>query len=125
MTAFGSQSDARQFFIDRIVEQARKDGVPLTDDERQMLLWSESAPDSVADPALAERLADMISDADYEAKIGGLLRRSFADETARDPHHSKDRWSEAWKALGQGDHYILVIINEAVGKHVKPWWRFW
>ena len=39
----------------------------ITSDE--MLLWSESAPDSVADPMLAERLAAEISDADYESKI--------------------------------------------------------
>jgi hypothetical protein len=25
----------------------------------------------------------------------------------------------------QGDHDILVILNEAVGKQIKPWWRFW
>ena len=124
MTAFHSQSDARRFFIDKIVEQARKDGVALTDDERQMLLWSESAPDSVADVGLAQRIAAVISDADYEAKISGLLRSRFADESAHDPH-ARDRWSEAWKVLSQGDHYILVIINDAVGKHVRPWWRFW
>ena len=98
--------------------------MPLTDDERQMLLWSESAPDSVADVALAKRLAAVISDAGYEAKIGSLLRSRFADESAHDPQ-AKDRWSEAWKVLSQGDYYILVIINDAVGKHVKPWRRFW
>ena len=65
MTPFRTQSDARQFFITKIAEQARKEGVPLTHDEQQMLLWSESAPDSVADPALAHRLAEAISDADY------------------------------------------------------------
>lgn len=71
-----------------------------------------------------KRLAAAISDADYEAKIGSLLRGRFADDTARDPQ-AKERWTEAWRVLSQGDHYILVIINEAVGKHVKPWWRFW
>jgi hypothetical protein len=124
MATFRSQSEARQFFIDKVVGQAAKDGVPLTDDERQMLRWSESAPDSIADVALAERLTAAISDADYEAKIESFLLRSFEEDTAADAR-AKDRWSEAWTVLNQGDHYILVIISQAVGKHVKPWWRFW
>jgi hypothetical protein len=122
MAAFHTQSDARRFFIERIIEQAARDGVALTHDEQQMLSWSESAPDSVADPALAERLAAVISDVDYEAKVGNLLRRSLAADRARD-HQARDRWSDAWKVLSQGDHYILAIVNEAIGGHVKPWWR--
>jgi hypothetical protein len=124
MAPFLTQSDARQFFIDRVIDQANRDNVPLTADERLMLRWSESALDSVADRALAERLSAAISDADYEAKIAGLLRRSFDEDTARDAQ-LKDRWSQAWTVLNEGDHYILVMIGQAVGKHVKPWWRFW
>jgi hypothetical protein len=121
---FQTQSDARQFFVDRVTQQALAEGVQLSDDERRMLLWSESAPDSVADPELAERLASEISDEDYEAKIAGLLRRSFAAELKRDPQ-AKSVWREAWSALHQGDHYILIMIDQAVGRALKPWWRFW
>jgi hypothetical protein len=114
VAVFDSQSAARQFFIDKIVEQAARDGVPLTNDERQMLRWSESAPDSVADIALAERLAAAISDADYEAKIRDLLRNSVAHDAAQDPG-AKDRWSAARQVLSQGDHYILIMIDDALG----------
>src|SRR5262245_66255562 len=84
-----------------------------------MLLWSESAPDSVADPELADRLSEEISDTDYESKIEGLLRRSFAVDVARD-QQSRERWRQAWTAINQGDHYMLIMINAAVGKHVDP-----
>ncbi len=115
-----TQSEARRFFIDKVIRRAQLEGVPLSDDEQQMLLWSESAPDSVADPALAERLSATISDAEYEAKIVGLLRRSFEhDEGAHDP------WRDAYSVLKRGDHYILVMIDQAVGRKLKPWWRFW
>jgi hypothetical protein len=119
-----TQSDARRFFVERIVEQAQRDGVALSDDERQMLRWSESEPDSVADPALAERLAATIADADYEAKIAALLSRSFARDVASDPG-SKQVWSEAMNILSRGDHYLLVMLNQSVGTKLKPWWRFW
>ena len=89
-----------------------------------MLRWSESEPDSVADPALAERLAATIADADYEAKIAALLSRSFARDVASDPG-SKQVWSEAMNILSRGDHYVLVMLNQSVGTKLKPWWRFW
>ena len=121
---FRTQSDARRFFADRVIQRADLERVPLSEDERQLLFWSESAPDSVADPALAERLAAEISDADYEAKVVGLLQRSFAHDVDVDPG-AKDLWQQAWSVLRHGDHYILVMINAAVGGKLKPWWRFW
>lgn len=124
MEPFGTETAARQFFIDRIVEQARRAGVSLSEAESQMLRWSESAPDSVADPALAERFAAETSDADYEAKIVPLLRAGFARDTEADPQ-AKERWTAALTVLRRGDHYILVMIDRAIGGLVKPWWRIW
>jgi hypothetical protein len=89
-----------------------------------MLFGSESAPDSVADTALAERLALAISDADYETKISGLPQRSFEQDVTTNPR-AKDLWQEAWSVLKRSDHYILVMIRQAVGGKLQPWWRFW
>jgi hypothetical protein len=124
MKTFATETEARQFFVEKIVQQAQRDGLPLSDDERQMLLWSASAPDSVADLALAERLAAEISDADYESKIVRLLRSSFKADTTVNPG-ARGVWTNALSVLSQGDHYILMMINEAVGRRLKPLWRFW
>ena len=124
MRSFATETEARQFFIEKIVQQAQREGVSLSEDERQMLLWSESAPNSVADPALAERLAAEISDADYESKVVELLRSSFKGDTAVHPS-AKEVWGAALSVLRRGDHYILVMISEAVGKNLKPWWQIW
>lgn len=124
MRSFATETESRQFFVEKIVQQAQLEGISLSDDERQMLLWSESAPDSVAHPELAERLAAAISDADYESKIVRLLRSSFEGDTAADPS-AKEVWGAALSILRRGDHYILVMIDEAVGKHLKPWWQIW
>jgi hypothetical protein len=119
MRSFATETEARQFFVEKIVQQAQSEGVSLCEDEQQMLLWSESAPDSVADAALAERLAAEIPDAEYESKIVDLLRRSFDAETAIEPA-AKEVWGTALSVLSRGDHYILVMINEALGKQLKP-----
>jgi hypothetical protein len=119
-----TQSEARRFFIEKVLQQAQAEGVPLSRDEQQMLLWSESAPDSVSDPALAERLTREMSDSDYEAKIAGLLGRRFRQDVAIDAR-TRGVWQQAWSALSQGDHYISIMIDQAVGRQLKPWWRFW
>ena len=119
-----TQSEARRFFIDKILHQANTENVTLSGDERQMLMWSESAPDSVSDPELAQRLAAVISDADYESKIAGLLSAAFRREVTADSD-AKDAWRQAWSVLKRGDHYILIMINQAIGNRLKPRWQFW
>ena len=119
---FSTQSDARRFFELRILEQADAERLPLSPDERLMLRWSESAPDSVADPALATRLPSQMPDDDYEQKIAGLVARSYQADIARDPT-AKKRWADAFRVLSQGDHYILIAINRALGRQFTPWWK--
>jgi hypothetical protein len=121
---FQTQTEARQFFIERLIRQANFERVPLSDDEREMLLWSESAPDSVSDPELATRLAASISDADYESKMAGLLSRSFAEDVSGDTS-AQQLWQDARAVLKKGDHYILIVIDKAVGPQVGKWWKFW
>ena len=66
---FHTPLEARRFFEDKIIKQAHDERIPLSADERLMLSWSESEPDSIGDPALVDRLAIEISDEDYEEKI--------------------------------------------------------
>ena len=81
-------------------------GCPAEARFAQKLPWSESAPDSVADLGLAERLAAAISDADYESKIVALLRSSFEADTAVDAG-AKEVWRTALSVLRRGDHLHL------------------
>jgi hypothetical protein len=119
-----TQSEAKQFIATKVVERARIEGIPLSDAEQRMLWWSESDPEFNADPVLTEQLASEISDEQYEAKIAGLLKRSFAADVAADTG-ARDIWQRARSVLEQGDHYILVMVDRAVGGELKPWWQFW
>ena len=89
-----------------------------------MLYWSESDPEFNADPKLVEQLAAEMSDEDYEAKIATLLRNAFAADSATDSR-AREEWQQARSVLKQGDHYILVMIDRAVGTKLKRWWEFW
>lgn len=88
-----------------------------------MLAWSESEPDSVADPERVGRLAAEISDEDYEARMAGLLERSYAADLARDSS-AKTRWTDAVRALKPADYYIGIMVDRALGRRLTPWWKF-
>lgn len=89
-----SQTDAKRFFVEKVVKQAQIEGVSLSEAERTMLSWSESDPDFVVDPQLPDRLAAQISDEEYEKKMTGLLVRRLADEVGQDPG-AEAKWKQA------------------------------
>ena len=120
---FGSQSHAKRFFVDKIVAEAAAELRPLSDNERQMLSFSESDPEFVVDPVLVDKLAAEISDGDYEAKVAGLLKRAYRRDVARDGA-TRDTCREAYAVLNQGDHYLLIMIDRALGRQLRPWWAF-
>ena len=119
-----SQTEAKQLFVEKVVTQARLERISLSDAERTMLSWSESDPDFVVDPRLPEMLAAEISDEEYERKVTGLLARRFGAEVDADPA-AEAQWKQAQEVLQQGDHYILTMLDEAVGSRLKRWWQFW
>ena len=111
---FSTQSAAKRFFIDKIVAQADIEGAPLSTAEREMLAFSESDPEFVADPvALSSRLNDEETDDEYEAKIAGLIERSFRRDVAADSHLRR-QWRDARSVLAQGDHYLSIMLDQGL-----------
>ena len=107
-----TQTEAKRFFVEKVLTQARVDRVPVSDAERKMLSWSESDPDGNCDPMLPVQLESEISDQEYEEKVAGLLARCFQADTARDPA-TEVEWRRAADVLGEGDHYILHMLARA------------
>jgi hypothetical protein len=106
------QREAKRFFVDKIVAQAVAEGEPLSNSERHMLSFSEAEPESV-DPASDDPGGD-----DYEAKIAGLLKRAYLRDLSSDPG-AKALYRNAHAVLSEGDHYLLVMTEKALGR-AKP-----
>ncbi|MBI5084553.1 MAG: hypothetical protein HZB13_08150 [Acidobacteria bacterium] len=110
MSQFASSRDALQFLVGRIVSEARRQGVPLSEAERNMLYFSESGS---ATPGLV--VADLDSEresgqAEYEEKIARLIRS--ARNNARG---EASLWTDAIAILSKEDYYLLVMIGRAGG----------
>ncbi len=109
---FHSARDAKEFLISRIVDEANRESVPLSEVERKMLYFSEthwSLPDIMQVNDEFERDYDQ---ADYEKKIRGLVRNASKHDRkgSRDLY---DSWLDAIRLLQKEDHYILVMIQRA------------
>jgi hypothetical protein len=120
---FDTQSAAKRFVVAKVVEQAEREGVALSAAERHMLSWSESDPDFVPDGTLAEAQEREIPAADFETKVAELIRRAYDRDLATDSD-VRSLYRAARNKLNEGDHYILVMMDQALGSRLKRWWPF-
>ena len=98
----------QEFLAGKIAAEARRTGVALSDVERKMLYFSETGwtlPDIADVCAAFDRDYDQ---AGYEKKIAGIVRQ-LRETRAGHP----DLWMEAVGMLREGDHYLLVMIEQA------------
>jgi hypothetical protein len=104
---------AKQFLISKIIEEAEREHLSLSEIEKKMLHFTEvhpSLPDIYEVGAEFER--DYDSD-EYEAKIAGLLKMA-RDHDRQSPDGDR-LWNEALDSLKKEDHYILVMTSRAFG----------
>jgi len=108
---FSTSRDAKEYLIDRIVSQAQRDGVSLSEVERKMLYFSESAWTL---PDMAEVNQEFDSNYDqgeFERKIAAIVRNIQA---ARISDKGEERsWDQAVRVLRREDHYLVVLIDSA------------
>ena len=107
---FKTVRDAKGFLAGKIVEEAAREGVPLTEVERKMLYFTETGwtlPDMKEVSSEFDRGYDQ---GEYEQKIGGLAARLQARLDV-DGEQARETWDRAIEKLSQGDHYILVLID--------------
>jgi len=112
---FETEAEAKHFFVEKVLQQAELEGTALSLAEKQMLLWSESDPEFALSgeqlDTLVDELALEMSDEQYEWKIARLLARSYESDVAAG---KRSFWNDAYSKLNEGDHYILVMLDEAL-----------
>lgn len=109
---------AKEFLIHCIVDEARREGVALSDTERDMLYFTETAwtlPNMLAISDAFDRSYDQGA---YETKVAALIR-AFKARTAKEDRAALEMWNNSVRALASEDHYILVMIGIA-GGNLKP-----
>ena len=115
---FLSARDAKQFFVDKVIAQANAESRPLSELQRWMLQYSEDDPEFEADHEKMQAFEQEISDAEYEEQVTGLLRRRYRQDLRDDPR-AASTYREAYQLLRRGDHYLLLMIERALGGRLR------
>lgn len=114
-----TESAAKEFIVDRIIDEAGRRGIPLSDVDRRMLFFSETRstlPDAMD---VADAFNREYDGAVYERKIADLLR----DAHNRTAISQANEWSAAIQRLKEGDHYLSVLLDQAKLRPRGDWWR--
>jgi len=118
MPPFHSAREAKEFLVAQISEEAQREGVSLSDVERKMLYFSETAwtlPDMTE---VSDKFDEEYDQDQYEKKIAKLIRSAIKRARKESPEINKG-WLDAVQRLKREDHYILVMIRRA-GVSLRP-----
>lgn len=112
MNRFSNAREAKEFLISRIVAEAQREKVPLSETERKMLYFSETGwtlPDIMEVNSEFHREYDQ---AKYEEKIACLIRNETRQVRNVNPEDFES-WISAIRRLKKEDHYISVMVDLA------------
>jgi hypothetical protein len=103
---------AKEFLISRVLEEAKVDGVNLSEVERKMLYFTEVHPSLPDIYDVNEQFEHDYDSNEYEAKISRLLKNA-RHRDRKESAGSEQAWKDALNALKNEDHYILVMVGQA------------
>src|SRR5215470_5971572 len=101
---------AKDFLVQQAKEQARLDGVSLSELETRMMYFTESDDSCEGPVELNEEFERQYDTEEYEPKMSSLLHHAYKRLKSRDPEKAR-RWDIAIRTLSGGDHYLLVLWN--------------
>jgi len=119
---FATDSEARQFLADKILQESQLQGASISDVERRLLMFS------VDDPASAEGIPnDELYDPNpnWERRMTKLLRDAWQRD--RDNPGEHQLYRDAMERLKGGDHYIQgeIIEPTASGVPTRAMFAYW
>jgi hypothetical protein len=120
MQRFATSRDAKEFLISKIVAESQYENIPLSEIERKMLYFSETAwtlPDINEVSHAFDRDYDQ---EEYEKKIGALIRTAKARKSGP---YDLQAWKEAVRTIRQEDHYLIVLISASEESPPKSGWQ--
>lgn len=97
---------AKKFLASKIAAEAAIQGMPLSDGEQKLLLFSEQDPESPTD--IPEELLEGV-DEEYEKRVTTLLKSAYLRD--RNNPLERQQYEDAMKTLEGSDHYILVMAE--------------
>ena len=128
---FKDDHEALDFIAARIADEAQRDGVPLSEVERKMLYFSETAWTLPDIWTIGDEFDLNFEQSAYEKKISKLIKKAVA-RALKQNHEEFEAWTAAIHHLNKNDRYLNVMIKQAglgrAFRSARPFyhrWRFW
>jgi len=118
MNQFATCRDAKEFLVARILDEAQREGVPLSDVERKMLYFTESGWTLPDISSVSAQFDNEYDQNQYENKIAGLIRNA-AKHDRKESRDEYDAWWSAIRFLKKEDHYLLVMVGIVIRKIIS------
>jgi len=117
--------EAKTFFIKKVLGQAEKENVGLSDTEKEMLDWEDLDPrySNYWNIELAERFEKEVNKKNYESKISELIVHAYQDDVNRN-RSAKETYRSAFLAIKKGTTYISILVEKGIAMHVARWRHF-
>lgn len=100
---------SKKFLINRIVDQAKQENIPLSDVEVRMLGFAEATASS-KDIEVAQEFEREIDDVEYETKIAALIQHAYELDKKSG---IEETWKDALARIASQDIYLNVLIDRA------------
>lgn len=124
MDTFQSAREAKEFLISKIVAEAQREKVLLSETERKMLYFSETGW-TLPDMGAVSDEFDLTQNQNvYEEKITRLIQNA-ARYDRKQSRTQYDGWWQAIRVLKGEDHYILVMLEQAGLRPPRDLFRLW
>jgi|HubBroStandDraft_6_1064221.scaffolds.fasta_scaffold696728_2 hypothetical protein len=104
--------EGKEYLIAQVMEEARQENVELSEVERKMLYFTESAETLPEIFDVNEQFEQEYDDAEYEAKIASLLRNARKRVQKESPDGAQ-QWRQAERDLRKEDHYLGVMVGQS------------
>ena len=102
--------EAKEFLISKIVAEAQRENVPLSETERKMLYFTESGWTLPDITQVYEQFDREYDQDEYEKKIARIVAKAYK-YILHDSRDEYDKWWAAVRLLSREDHYISVLIG--------------
>jgi len=124
MKTFDTPNDAKEFFILKIIEQAERDNISLSDLEKKMLEFTSERESEYLD--MNKEFEKQYDTEEYERKIISILKKVYKWDIRMQKNKKtksiQKSYKNAFEVLSREDHYILIMIELALGRKVKKKW---
>jgi hypothetical protein len=120
MDRFSDDREALDFIASRIADEAQRDGVSLSEVERKMLYFSETAWTLPDIWEVSDKFGRDYEQNVYEKKISRLIKTAVS--RARKQHREEfEAWAEAIRRISNEDRFLLVMVKQAgLGATFRP-----